>query len=313
MGTDLVKSYTRYDFGLSDLSISAIDDQNRDIMYQIKDNLVTNCGGVVVSSSDSSTADATDNWSTSTDLVWNTGAHSWIVIQFDSITTGVQLCIDLSRAYSSSETGTILISADGFTGGTTTNRPTASDEAAVVTDSNWGGSNFASLTKQYSIIKTTDNTIIYIIGFVNGGPTCFWLLGKAVNGPTLHDTPMFAYVTNIAPLSSSISSGAYFRTIIDSEPASCYVLRPYSGIDPIASGGYYTSGFDIEGNIMMWSHSFISSSPSRPGSYGYFPDLYWVNTTHSDLQYIYQSDGSTLGWIVYGDFALPCGSTIIPR
>lgn len=88
----------------------------------------------VVSSSDSVTADATDNWSATTDLVWASGAsaHSWIVLQQGA--GGGQLCIDLNYAVSNVEKAEFRWSAGGnFTGGTVNARPTATDEIDIST------------------------------------------------------------------------------------------------------------------------------------------------------------------------------------
>jgi len=315
MATDLVKSYTRYDFGLSSTSITNVDEQNRDIMYQIKDNLVTNCGATVISSSDSSTADASDNWSVNTDLVWATAGnpHSWIVLQFGSIATGYQVCIDLNVGSTTTESCSIILSVAGFAGGSTTARPTATDEYVLVNSTYWGASSSASITRQYSIIKASDNSVIYIVGFITGSPVCFWIIGKAINGPSSHTTPAYMYVISTTPTIAGISTASAIPTFIDGESSVCYVGRPYSGLDVTANASYYRAAFDIDGNITMWGHSFISNNPSRPGSYGYLPDLYWVNAGHSDLNYIYQSDGTTLGWVIFGDLAVPCGPTVIPR
>ena len=90
----------------------------------------------VLSSSDGTTADSTDNWLISTDLVWSTGNHSWIVLT--KPTTGSQLLLSLDR----SNSGTFIASwsPDGlYTGGTISVDPTATDQVTISTFSSWNG------------------------------------------------------------------------------------------------------------------------------------------------------------------------------
>jgi len=119
----------------------------------------------VVSSSDSVTADASDNWTATTNLVWNTGAHSWIVLQQGA--GGGQLCIDLGHAPSLAERAYFRWSAGGnFTGGTTTARPTATDEIdAHNTTGNYIAGNQSGTPNQnvYHVMHSTDGLVDRVI------------------------------------------------------------------------------------------------------------------------------------------------------
>jgi hypothetical protein len=120
-----------------DVNIGAIT-TNAEVLFQIKNRLVG--GGAtawttpwtVVSSSDSSTADNTDRWINSGDVVFHNpgSAHSWIVLQNDAISTGFQIVLEAIRNPGGGQDAwdMRISEAVGFTGGTTTNRPTASDE-----------------------------------------------------------------------------------------------------------------------------------------------------------------------------------------
>lgn len=90
----------------------------------------------VVASSDAATADLTDRWinAAACNTHDNPGQpHSWIVLQNDAIATGFQICLDLDENSGGSDTifDMYVSEAIGFTGGTTTNRPTAADEVTV--------------------------------------------------------------------------------------------------------------------------------------------------------------------------------------
>ena len=113
-----------------------------EVLFQIKNNLVGDGGTVfsspwtVVSSSDSVTADNTDRWLDSGDVVHhNAGsAHSWIVLQNNAISTGFQIMLEATRNPGGGSDAMYLqvSEAVGFTGGTTTNRPTATDTVTPV-------------------------------------------------------------------------------------------------------------------------------------------------------------------------------------
>ncbi len=116
----------------------------------------------VVASSDASSTASSDLWSGASKLNHSSGAHSWIVLKQTGMAAGnFQLCIDLnsSTAYS----GSIYISHDaGFTGGTTSARPTATDEQAVVSSTTLINIATDSATR-WSVMQTDDGTSTRII------------------------------------------------------------------------------------------------------------------------------------------------------
>jgi hypothetical protein len=115
----------------------------------VKDALVGFAGGfwTVAGSSDSVAAgmDAVDRWVDYTDIVIGGGAHSWTVLQ-NSVLGNTQLCIDFNSG--DGRQATIVWSpADGFTGGSTGARPTATDEQSfgvidIFWNTNTGGFGF---------------------------------------------------------------------------------------------------------------------------------------------------------------------------
>ena len=97
------------------------------MMWDIKETLTgfTNAAWTVAGSSDGTTAgmDATDRWVAYTDLTWNTGNHSWIVL---TRAAGGQIVIDLDISSATPQQAFIYASVSGgFTGGSISARPTA--------------------------------------------------------------------------------------------------------------------------------------------------------------------------------------------
>src|SRR5215471_8413292 len=112
----------------------------RPVFLAIKNKLkaLTNFPIAIKGSSNSVTAamDGVDRWATESDLVWvvSTGVHSWGVWEFPQINDGaghkLQLCADCTG--NGSAVGNLVqwyaSAVSGFTGGTTSLRPTAIDE-----------------------------------------------------------------------------------------------------------------------------------------------------------------------------------------
>lgn len=78
--------------------------------------------------------DGTDRWTTDANIVWNNAgsAHSWGVFRFAA--AGIELLISMENADADGNRITMYWSTAGFTGGSTTARPTATDEVPLVTN-----------------------------------------------------------------------------------------------------------------------------------------------------------------------------------
>jgi len=317
MTTNLAKTWTKYDDNLNDSSLTLVEDQNREMLLRIKNRLVSSCGAVVVSSSDGTTADASDNWSVYTDLVFNTSgsAHSWIVLQFDSIHSGYQICIDCNETAVTTEQCTALMSgAAGFTGGTTTNRPTATDEITLINGTYWGGWTIAdssSSRRAWSLITSSDNTVVFVLTHFTNSPLGFWIFAKPAGAPAGNSTPGIAYmIGQSGPTVSNLRGSGNTKMLVDGQETGLVFSSSYADIDFLSSTQDNRCSVDISNNGMMFGHSLISTNVSRAGAYGYIPDLYWVNTAMVDYMHLYQSDGTSVGWCVYVDFAIPTPSIV---
>lgn len=157
---------------------------NRRLMRSLKNALVgfgTNpwtlryeCDSVTAGTA----GDGVTRWSADANLVGNSAgsAHSWTVLQQTGIGSSFQMCIDLTAA--TLQTATIVFSASaGFTGGTTTARPTATDEQVVVSGSSWGGGS-ADQQYRWSINQTTDGQCTRIITAAIGALVSVWVIDK---------------------------------------------------------------------------------------------------------------------------------------
>jgi hypothetical protein len=101
--------------------------------------------------------DGVDRWSVYTDLVWNASgaAHSWIVLKNASGVAGATLywLIALENSGSDSTTLDMWTSKVGFTGGSTTLKPTATDQCNMLASTFWGSN---STPIRFHVLMSTD-------------------------------------------------------------------------------------------------------------------------------------------------------------
>ncbi len=132
------------------------------MMYQLY-TMMTGFGSnpwVAVASCDGSTAGwPGPGWSSYLSCVWSTGVHSWVVYEFAD---GQQLLFDLDYSSGNSENANVRVSPGGlYTGGDTSNPPTATDEEYILTGSN--GSHTDTKWSGYcsGFNWATQNTVIH--------------------------------------------------------------------------------------------------------------------------------------------------------
>lgn len=146
----------------------------------------------VVASSDSVTANASDNWVDAGDLVWDTDpdAHSWIVFRhanYFGTSDPLFLLLDLSEASAATRGGTmgVYLSRVGFdlTTPVVTTRPVATDEVAVIvtngtmTTAAWQGSDTNDedhRTGRFHFVMSDDGRAFWVAICRLSTCTAFW-------------------------------------------------------------------------------------------------------------------------------------------
>lgn len=133
------------------------------------------------STASGSTGDGVDRWTADTNLVWNLAgnAHSWIILRQTGIMSTFEVCIDLNSALS--HICTIVTSTSAFSGGSTTARPTATNEVVLYSSGLWTSSGDSS--HRYHIFQSTDGQCTRIHLGYGGNHTFMCVLDKP-NNPT---------------------------------------------------------------------------------------------------------------------------------
>jgi hypothetical protein len=227
----------------------------------------------VSGSSDGSSAalDGVDRITDSTKLILSTGAHSWIV--FYQATLGLYWCWDFST--NTSYRVTMVSSLVGFTGGSTTARPTATDERVVIDDDTWtmtaGGNNEDQLL---NVWQAEDGLQTMVFVAAEGRTTTMIVLGRAIEPVPGWTTPVFVYggchsgsTTNAdllykhPAIKSWGPSGAlsFYASSFSGDASGALVTVAHDGVDAI-SGTYWT--------LPMALLSLTSGMKSRHGRLG---------------------------------------------
>jgi hypothetical protein len=297
-----VKTWTKV---LITASGADADAANKVFLYNIKAEML-NHGWTVVSSSNSVTYDASDLWLSDANLVWAaaSSAHSWIVLQNNSITTGFQLLLDLNYASTATEDLNAWFSFVGFTGGSTTARPTATDECRCNSVDNGWGTTGAGTTRACNYMVSSDNQCHRIFCYVAARSGFLWI-DKMQNPPTWWTTPVVVRLgdvdTTIAVMSAYSATDGTFFAIVDGARTHMTCLQPLCGTQRLLTWATYTSG-DYDSAYLCEPAPIASMSYARLGVYGTLFDMWLTVNSLADLDY-FPSDGS-MAQVVLGDIAI---------
>jgi hypothetical protein len=276
----------------------------------------------VQGSSDSVTAgmDAVDRLIDHTDVVRAGGAHSWIVLQQDAIGTGAQILFDFIVA-DARYINIYFSPADGFTGGNTTTRPTATDELQL------SNSNFEFITGFTSggmgtsmrahVMVSSDGLCTRIIGCQGNIARSLIMVDVPINPPTGWANPVFCAVAGHTglPPNDPLSINYWTNTAnllkavgpVDVMPMNMTMQgfatsgtsngifighTPWVGADE-ASGEMPISGVGI---------AHVTTVGQR-GRHGYIAD-FWTTALSASQGTSFPGDGSK-DFVVLGNFVFP--------
>jgi len=293
------------------------------------DGNITTAPWLVSRSSDSVTADGSDNWGAYTNVVFNSAgiAHSWIVLKQPG-TKGYEICIDCSNGTSANYFTMFWSPSGGFnagaggTDGTTTARPTASDEIAIFP--------FLSATQRWLGSLGAFNSKVHCVSSTDGDITTVWVMiathcafflrlevvpdgdwtdnvwirfGYNGAGQNQFNFDKFASVVSGYPWQwtwaqeSGVTFRLYpsFEAIGTTETALTYIN---SGIPDDKSGDYFM------GPIGLWG----DQSPYR-GKRGNCTDIWWGQQNLNGSQY--PDAGTLYQFVQIGDVILPWDSATV--
>lgn len=260
--------------------------------------------------------DGVDRWSADTKLVWaNAGtAHSWIVLRQTGIGTTYELLISCEGSSSSGSILTILTSISGFSGGSTTARPTATDELTVASSGQWIGG--GDVSNRWSVMQSTDGQCTRILVGYSGNFTTLIVLDKPNNPTTGWSTPNFsALYFNAVGLSLATAN-----VVSTSTPLARSRIGSVNGSVSLTIEGI-SNNFATDttiGNIAnevdsswdMWPLGIACITSGARGRHGSLFDFWAISTVRASGDMI-PADGSNQ-FAVFGNFVLPWNGSAAP-
>jgi hypothetical protein len=292
------------------LSLGVVPD-NQDYIFKLKQFLIgfaTN-PWTVWGSSDSVnySGGGVDYWVDSSDLIWGSGAHSWIVLQQAGIGTNFSICFDL--LYTSYQNWTLVVSpVAGFTGGSASSRPTASDEVVLVSNSYHGGQTSA-FTGKLHVCQANDGSCTRWVLNRGGDCSAFGIFDKPKSPFTGWLNPsIFGFKGSISGGACSISQWN------DTANLKSRVSTNFS-LYMTCEGWQASIGSDLgvaDEDSGDWPVMPIGLASETPGYRGHFKgsiyDLWWGPTALNTADTF--PENSSRQFVVFDDLIFPWnGST----
>ena len=277
---------------------------NRTILKAIKDFLTTDAAEWVDNTNVATTAanlwtvryscdsvaagaagDGVDRWDAITDLVWANpaSAHSWIVLRNAAIGSTAEMLISCEGSSANGSNLTIVMSPSAaFTGGTTTARPTATDEIIVLNSTAWGGVASSDTSVKVHVLKSTDGEVWRVLVCNTAQANTSWIVEKAAASASATWTNRMVMYTQGANAATSTLTNALLNTAanFNARGASTMTLymagMAYAGAQ--ANVGITTAN-DLSSAWPFLPHQIMSATASNRGSHGYLNDIWFGSTT----------------------------------
>ena len=143
-------------------------------------------------------ADGVDRWVTASNLVFAAAgsAHSWIVLNIAGIASGAQLMISCNSGANNVNAIIRVSTSAGFTGGTTTADPTATDQITILSGA-WSAL-VSDLQIRWSVWLATDGSLIRMIAYAAGNPIGTWIIDVPANAKSGFTIPFYGYANGTA-------------------------------------------------------------------------------------------------------------------
>lgn len=295
---------------------SALAD-NRGLLIAIKNQMLTfgTNPWTVRYSCNSTTAgtagDGVDRWaSTPANLVWQGAgsAHSWIVLQQSGIATGFQLLLSCEGSSASGSIMVIVVSPSaGFTGGTTTARPTATDEQVLVNGVGWGGVGTVDQSARWSVEQSTDGAGTRIVTCAGGAVTGIAFFEQPANVVTGWSSPSVSLWVNGTGTLANFSTYGNSKGRIGATSAnlgiSCEGTAGTAALGP-ADAVFGNIANEVSGEWPFWPLGIDCSTAGVRGRHGTLVDL-WFGSSNVPSGDSYPATGTTGQFAQFGVLIIP--------
>ncbi len=237
-------------------------------------------------------ADGVDRWDADTDLVFAAAgvAHSWIVLKQAGIAASFRLLLDLGVSTDARDINLYFSYTAGFTGGTTTARPTATDEVLIPTFTNDNWISGGTTNMLLAVAMSTDGQCTRFWQSQNAVTSGLWILDKPKNPPAGWAEPFVGFVCPpsntthaVSPTDLNGSNPGKLRARHGSltlnvgvSPDGWLGVGPYTLHEHIVSDNDITAVAAPPGERFLEPASIASDTPGGRGCLGVLFDL-WLH------------------------------------
>lgn len=250
----------------------------------------------------------TDTWLTNTALIGAAPGtnHSWIQLRQTGIATNFELVIDCNTSSSLANATIVISPSAGFTGGTATARPTATDEIVLITTANWGG-----ITTDNNIIvnvwQSTDGQCTRVITCSQSIAAGFWFFDLPQNPVTGWTNPSASYAfgspgTQLA--SAALTLCAASAPLRGRGTGTFNMWMGVEGQSAAYDVGAITSTNDFDGNLPFFIIGVASVTPGARGRHANLFDMY-MNQISPGLTGDVFPVAHPWTWALFGNIIMP--------
>jgi len=291
------------------------------LLWSIKDSLITASGWTdsagsgttltapwtVIASSNGTVADASDNWTTSADLVWAaTGtAHSWIVLRQTGINgQNFELLLDCNSA-SNNRLTVSWTPATGFdvSSPSTLTAPTATYQSTLVANSVDWVTTAITFNCALHVQVTDGGECTRVVVYIGGACKAFWALDKPKDAVSGWSSPAIGYLSySGAPLYTTLNDVTNARCWVGSVETSAYLASAAYGTAML--GQNLTVANEVSGCWPMIPVRVVTDTYPAVGLVGTLRDTWWGATGVADGD-TYPDTGTLKQFLHVGNLIIP--------
>jgi len=261
--------------------------------------------------------DGTDYWVNAQDDVnWSTGAHSWIVLQQAGISAKFQLCVDLDVANYSD--AIIVVSptagfgtANGGSDGSTTARPTATDEVVINNGLDWLHATATNYNVAMHVMQSTDGECTRVAWLFNNFVANAAFFDKVKNPhPSWTEASVYSWYdgnfTETATYANYYDSSTRVTAAVSGTNTDFYLASIGTSTD--AWGQTMDAPNGLSNEYEVYPIFLASLTTGRRGIHGALFDFWWATETGPSAGDTY--DGKKA--VQFGYFVWPWDTTSSP-
>lgn len=277
----------------------------------------SNAAGTTGAPTGTGAMDGVDRWTTDAD-VNGAGAnsrHPWMVLRQTGIATNFEICFDLNSTGSINTMTFVVSPAAGFTGGSATARPTATDEIVTITATTWINSD--DTTRQLHVWQSSDGQCTRVMVWCNATTPVmmplFWIFDKPKNpvsgwtNPSIFGT--YAITAGLAITNANLTSSTSILKGLG--PSGAMVLRLTGEgagstvqIWTASTNGAGNQANELDGTWPFYPIGIYSLTVAMKGRHGELFDLWWKSFAITDGDNI-PTDLTQRKFVCFGPFILP--------